>query len=99
MFCISSFAATTTLPILPIKTPSVSVEVEQPQDVESIQIILPLPGPIFSIPFLRPSIPAPLSSGLTPYLPHLSFDFTQFDSLSSFTSPPPLKEIPAVSSF
>ena len=55
---------------------------------------------MFFIPFLKSSIPASLSFGLTPYLPHLSFDFTQFDSLSSPASPPPLppKEIPVVTS-
>ncbi|XP_028098862.1 mucin-5AC-like [Camellia sinensis] len=92
----ASKKATTTETVLPIRTTSVSVEVEQTQDVENIQIILPLPGPIFFIPFLRSSIPASLSFGLTPYLPYLSFDLSQFNSLSSLALSSPPKEVPAI---
>ena len=94
MFCISSFAATTTLPILSIKTPSVSVEVDQMQNVRTIQIILSLPRPTFNVSSLRPSIPASLSFGLNPYLPYLSLDLPQFISLSSLALFLPPKGVP-----
>ncbi|XP_028084014.1 histone H3.v1-like [Camellia sinensis] len=90
---------TTIEPILPMRTPSISVEVDQLQNVRTIQIILPLPKPAFDVPSLRPSIPKFLSFGLTPYLPHMTFDPPQFGSLSNLALPPSSKEIPtAISS-
>ena len=77
-----------------MRTPSVSVEVDQLQNVRAIQTILPLPKPAFDVPTLRPSIPKFLSFGLTPYLPHLTFDPPQFGSLSNLALPPFSKEIP-----
>ncbi|XP_028105937.1 histone H3.v1-like, partial [Camellia sinensis] len=66
------------------------------QDVRVIQIILPLPRSTLPALSLRPTIPALLSFGLTPHLSHLTFDFSQFTSLSSLAPPPPSKEIPTV---
>ncbi|GMP92814.1 hypothetical protein CsSME_00042896 [Camellia sinensis var. sinensis] len=94
----TSETTTVTLPCSSIKTPSVSSEVERLHNVWPIQAILPLPGPIFSIPFLRPSIPASLSFGLTPYFPHLSFNFTQFAFPLSLAVPSSSEEIPAITS-
>ena len=65
---------------------SVSLEVDQMQDVRTIQTILLLPGSTLPALFLRPSIPALLSLGLTPRLSYLTLDFPHFTSLPSLAS-------------
>ncbi|XP_028084311.1 flocculation protein FLO11-like [Camellia sinensis] len=90
----ASGTTTTTALTFPIRPSSISVEVDQMQNVRVVRIILPLPKPIFDVPSLSPSIPASPFLGLKPYLPFLARDLPQstFPSshalLSSFTETP-----------
>ncbi|KAF5931547.1 hypothetical protein HYC85_027718 [Camellia sinensis] len=73
----SSGTTTTTALTFPMRPSSISVEVDQMQNVRVVRIVLPLPKPIFDVSSLSPSIPASLFLGLQPYLPFLARDLPQ----------------------
>ncbi|XP_028099890.1 uncharacterized protein LOC114299370 [Camellia sinensis] len=95
----ASGTTTTTALTFPMRPSSISVEVDQMQNVRVVRIVLPLPKPIFDVPSLSPSIPASLLLGLKPYLPFLARDLPQSTFPSSLALFPSFTETPTAAQF